>query len=144
MGSRSMYSKGRLWGWLESRGVERPLPDEPSYSWCVQTSGLVQFNGQVITSTSVKGLRQQMQIIFQDPFGSMNPRMTIESMVTEPMVIQGFGTSKKDRMDKAAALLEEVGMLPEHLKRYPHEFSGGQRQRICIARALAVERIHHL
>ena len=69
----------------------------------------------------------------------MNPRMTIEAMVTEPMLIQGFGKSKKNRIDKAAALLEEVGMLPEHLKRYPHEFSGGQRQRICIARALAVE-----
>lgn len=131
--------KGQTLGLVGESGCGKTTTGRAILQLVRPTSGLVQFNGQVITSTSVKGLRQQMQIIFQDPFGSMNPRMTIESMVTEPMVIQGFGTSKKDRMDKAAALLEEVGMLPEHLKRYPHEFSGGQRQRICIARALAVE-----
>jgi peptide/nickel transport system ATP-binding protein len=80
-----------------------------------------------------------MQIIFQDPYGSMNPRMTIEAAITEPMVIQGIGTSARERRDRAAALLEEVGLEARHLRRYPHEFSGGQRQRICIARALAVE-----
>jgi peptide/nickel transport system ATP-binding protein len=80
-----------------------------------------------------------MQIIFKDPYGSMNPRMTIESAVTEPMVIQKIGKNAADRRDRAVALLEEVGLKPEHLRRYPHEFSGGQRQRICIARSLAVE-----
>ena len=131
--------KGQTLGLVGESGCGKTTTGRAILQLVRPTSGLVQFNGLAITSTSVKGLRQQMQIIFQDPFGSMNPRMTIESMVTEPMVIQGFGTSKKDRIDKAAALLEEVGMLPEHLKRYPHEFSGGQRQRICIARALAVE-----
>jgi len=131
--------KGQTLGLVGESGCGKTTTGRAILQLVRPTSGLVQFNGQAITSTSVKGLRQQMQIIFQDPFGSMNPRMTIESMVTEPMVIQGFGTSKQDRIDKAAALLEEVGMLPEHLKRYPHEFSGGQRQRICIARALAVE-----
>lgn len=131
--------KGQTLGLVGESGCGKTTTGRAILQLVRPTSGLVQFNGQAITSTSVKGLRQQMQIIFQDPFGSMNPRMTIESMVTEPMVIQGFGTSKKDRIDKAAALLEEVGMIPEHLKRYPHEFSGGQRQRICIARALAVE-----
>ena len=80
-----------------------------------------------------------MQIIFQDPYGSLNPRMTIESAMTEPMVIQRIGGSRSDRRDRAAALLEEVDMSADHLRRYPHEFSGGQRQRICIARAIAVE-----
>jgi peptide/nickel transport system ATP-binding protein len=80
-----------------------------------------------------------MQIIFQDPYGSLNPRMTVETAITEPMVIQGIGKTRRERRDRAAALLEEVGMQPVHLRRYPHEFSGGQRQRICIARAIAVE-----
>ena len=83
--------------------------------------------------------RSRMQIIFQDPYGSLNPRMTIEAAITEPMVIQGIGKNRRERRDRAAALLEEVGMQPVHLRRYPHEFSGGQRQRICIARAIAVE-----
>jgi peptide/nickel transport system ATP-binding protein len=78
-----------------------------------------------------------MQIIFQDPYGSLNPRMTIESAITEPMAIQKIGTSRADRRDRAAALLREVDLTPNLLRRYPHEFSGGQRQRICIARALA-------
>ncbi len=90
-------------------------------------------------SGDMRRMRRKMQIIFQDPYGSMNPRMTIESSLTEPMYIHKLGTNGQDRRDKAVALLEEVGMMPEHLRRYPHEFSGGQRQRICIARALAVE-----
>jgi peptide/nickel transport system ATP-binding protein len=69
----------------------------------------------------------------------MNPRLTIEAAITEPMVVQNIGSGSKDRRDRAVALLEEVGMKSEHLYRYPHEFSGGQRQRICIARSLAVE-----
>src|SRR6187549_3018533 len=84
-------------------------------------------------------MRRRLQIIFQDPYGSMNPRMTIEAALTEPMVIQKVGKSGKERRDRAVALLEEVGLEAAHLRRYPHEFSGGQRQRICIARALTVE-----
>ena len=92
-----------------------------------------------LNSGDMRRMRRKLQIIFQDPYGSMNPRITIESSLTEPMYIHKLGTSGQDRRDKAVALLEEVGMKPEHLRRYPHEFSGGQRQRICIARALAVE-----
>jgi peptide/nickel transport system ATP-binding protein len=106
------------------------------------TAGEVVFDGSVVSSFSrseMRPLRQEMQIIFQDPFGSMNPRMTIQAAIIEPMKLQRIGSSRTDRIDRAAALLEEVGMLPEHLRRYPHEFSGGQRQRICIARSLAVE-----
>ncbi|MEW4454798.1 ABC transporter ATP-binding protein [Bremerella sp. JC817] len=106
------------------------------------TSGTVEFEGIDVRSLRGKALREmrkKIQIIFQDPYGSLNPRMTIESAVCEPMVIQGIGGSKKDQRDRAAYLMNEVGMNPDHLRRYPHEFSGGQRQRICIARALAVE-----
>jgi peptide/nickel transport system ATP-binding protein len=88
---------------------------------------------------AMRQMRRKLQIIFQDPYGSMNPRMTIEAALTEPMVIQRIGKDGKDRRERAVALLEEVGLEAAHLRRYPHEFSGGQRQRICIARALTVE-----
>ncbi len=106
------------------------------------TGGQVFFDGVNLAELGTKALRQmrsRMQIIFQDPYGSLNPRMTIESAITEPMVIQGIGSSRKDRRDRAAALLEEVDLEADHLRRYPHEFSGGQRQRICIARAISVK-----
>lgn len=106
------------------------------------TEGRIHFGGKdllALNAREFRALRRRMQIIFQDPYGSLNPRMTIESALTEPMVIQRIGGSRRDRRDRAAALLEEVGMSAEHLRRYPHEFSGGQRQRICIARAIAVE-----
>ena len=106
------------------------------------TGGSVRFDNVDLCGMStneLRKLRSRMQIIFQDPYGSLNPRMTIESAVTEPMVIQGIGNSRTDRRERAAALLEEVGLNGSHLRRYPHEFSGGQRQRICIARAIAVE-----
>ncbi|WP_442483867.1 ABC transporter ATP-binding protein [Aeoliella sp. SH292] len=106
------------------------------------TGGRVLYDGREVLSLgsdAMRAMRRRMQIIFQDPYGSLNPRMTIESTLTEPMIIHGLAKNKAERRDKAAALLEEVDMKPEHLRRYPHEFSGGQRQRISIARALAVE-----
>ena len=106
------------------------------------TSGTMHFGGMdigALSRTELRRLRNRMQIIFQDPYGSMNPRMTVQAALSEPMSLHGIGTSRRDRVDRAASLLEEVGLLTEHLGRYPHEFSGGQRQRICIARALAVE-----
>ena len=84
-------------------------------------------------------IRKNLQIVFQDPYASLNPRMTIERALTEPMAIHGIGEGSSERRDRAADLLREVGLQPEYLRRYPHEFSGGQRQRICIARTLAVE-----
>jgi len=104
------------------------------------TGGRVLYNGKDVASVGaadLRKLREKIQIVFQDPYGSLNPRMTIETTLTEPMVIHGIGSSKADRRDRAAALMKEVGMQSSHLRRYPHEFSGGQRQRICIARALA-------
>lgn len=79
-----------------------------------------------------------MQIIFQDPYASLNPRMTIGSILEEPLIIHNLYLSEKDRLDRVLELLNIVGLRPEHLSRYPHEFSGGQRQRVGIARALAV------
>jgi peptide/nickel transport system ATP-binding protein len=87
----------------------------------------------------LRAMRRKMQIVFQDPYGSLNPRMTIESTLVEPMIVQKLGLSRGQRRDRAAALLEEVDMKSHFLRRYPHEFSGGQRQRICIARALAAD-----
>jgi ABC-type microcin C transport system duplicated ATPase subunit YejF len=84
-------------------------------------------------------LRKDMQMVFQDPFGSLNPRMTIEGIIGEPLAIHFPEMSRAQRQDCAAALLARVGLPAESLGRYPHEFSGGQRQRIGIARALAVQ-----
>jgi oligopeptide/dipeptide ABC transporter ATP-binding protein len=83
--------------------------------------------------------RRQMQMIFQDPYSSLNPRMTVGDIVGEPIDIHKLASGKKERMERIEHLLNMVGLNPEHLNRYPHEFSGGQRQRIGIARALAVE-----
>jgi peptide/nickel transport system ATP-binding protein len=104
------------------------------------TDGSVIYNGvnlRALGGAALRAMRGKMQIVFQDPYGSLNPRMTIEAAITEPMVIQNIGANKADRRDRAAALLKEVDLSPNYLRRYPHEFSGGQRQRICIARALA-------
>ncbi len=106
------------------------------------TAGTVVFDGRRLGDldhTGMQSVRRQLQIIFQDPYSSLNPRMTVEQMITEPMLIHGIGRDSKERRARAAALLSEVGLLPEHLSRYPHEFSGGQRQRICIARTLSLE-----
>jgi ABC-type oligopeptide transport system ATPase subunit len=104
------------------------------------TSGRVTFDGEDVLSASssrMRALRREMQIIFQDPVGSLNPRMTVGSIVGEPMQVHRIATGS-DLRDRVASLLTKVGLLPEHARRYPHEFSGGQRQRIGIARALAL------
>ncbi|MHB8571391.1 MAG: ABC transporter ATP-binding protein [Candidatus Dormibacteria bacterium] len=104
------------------------------------TSGQVMFEGRDVLSVSpseLKKLRRQMQIIFQDPVGSLNPRMSVGEIVTEGLLVHGEGTPA-ERMQEAKRLLEVVGLRSSHVVRYPHEFSGGQRQRIGIARALAL------
>ncbi|GGY33420.1 ABC transporter ATP-binding protein [Bacterioplanes sanyensis] len=103
--------------------------------------GSIRFDGQEITDLNRKAfmpLRRDIQIIFQDPFSSMNPRMSIREIIEEGMLSLEVGQNEQEREATMQRLLDRVGMLPEHLNRYPHEFSGGQRQRIAIARALAV------
>jgi len=105
------------------------------------TAGEVWFEGQDVTRASreeLRALARDMQIIFQDPFASLNPRMTVGAIVGEGLVIHKLASSAQEIEQRVAKLLETVGLSPDHMRRYPHEFSGGQRQRIGIARALAV------
>ena len=104
------------------------------------TSGKVWFDGEDLTSlkpAEMRARRRSLQMIFQDPYSSLNPRMTVEQTLTEPLVLHGLARGR--HRERAAELLDLVGLAPQYLQRYPHEFSGGQRQRIGIARALAVE-----
>src|ERR1700744_1866703 len=106
------------------------------------TSGEVIFNGRDIlpmSESEFRPLRREMQMIFQDPFGSLNPRHTIFQIIGEALEIHFPQMSRSERRDRVAELLKQVGLKPEMMERYPHEFSGGQRQRIGIARALAVK-----
>ena len=102
------------------------------------TAGEVYFDGQLITEKNIGEFRKNMQIVFQDPYSSLNPRMTVADIIGEPLDIHKLYSSKKERADRIAELLNLVGLNSEHANRYAHEFSGGQRQRIGIARALAV------
>ncbi len=104
------------------------------------TAGEIEFEGRDVVSLGkheLRELRREMQIVFQDPYASLNPRMKVGSIVGEPLVIHNIGT-KKERRDRVAQLLERVGLNPDYSKRYAHEFSGGQRQRIGVARTLAL------
>jgi oligopeptide transport system ATP-binding protein len=105
------------------------------------TSGEVWFEDKNVTTLDKRALRQtrkEMQIIFQDPYASLNPRMTVRSIIGEALIIHKLVRGRRQRDDRVVQLLETVGLSSDHLRRYPHEFSGGQRQRIGIARALAV------
>ena len=104
------------------------------------TSGSIRFNGQELVGLSqaqLRPMRRQLQMIFQDPYGSLNPRMTVGEILAEPLEIHGLARGAAAR-EQAARLLERVGLEASHLDHYPHQFSGGQRQRVCIARALTL------
>jgi oligopeptide transport system ATP-binding protein len=106
------------------------------------TAGTVTINNQDLTKLKpgeLRRMRRHMQMIFQDPYASLNPRMTIGSIIAEPLVIHGLAKSRKERNERVQELMRVVGLNPYYANRYPHEFSGGQRQRIGIARALAVQ-----
>jgi len=105
------------------------------------TSGRIVFEGQDITHQQARTgtFRRRMQMVYQDPYGSLNPRMRVRDIVGEPLEVHGLAGHKSDHAERIATLLHTVGLLPDMADRYPHEFSGGQRQRIGIARALALE-----
>lgn len=103
------------------------------------TSGEFRFNGELVNDQSIRHLRKEMQMVFQDPYSSLNPRMTVEDIIGEPLDVHKLYTTRAGRREKILSLMETVGLNAEHATRYAHEFSGGQRQRIGIARALAVD-----
>src|SRR5437762_2163133 len=106
------------------------------------TSGQVMFEGRDLSGldlTELRPVRRRMQVIFQDPYSSLNPRMTVGQILAEPIAVHGIIPSARGRRERVRELLQRVGLLPQHAERYPHQLSGGQRQRVGIARALAVE-----
>lgn len=133
--------KGEVLGLVGESGSGKTTVGRTILRLIEPTEGSIKFNGQEITTLpkpQLRPFRRKMQIIFQDPFASLNPRMTVGDIIAEPLVIHGIGTPA-ERQERVANLLRTVGLSPDHVRRYPHEFSGGQRQRIGIARALAVE-----
>ena len=102
------------------------------------TGGEVLFNGESVTRNNISSMRQNMQMVFQDPYSSLDPRMTVEDIIGEPLDVHKLYENKDERREKILTLMSYVGLNSEHATRYAHEFSGGQRQRIGIARALAV------
>ena len=103
------------------------------------TGGTVKFDGEIITAKNIQPMRRRMQMVFQDPYSSLDPRMTVEDIIGEPLDVHRLYANGRERREKILHLMELVGLNAEHATRYAHEFSGGQRQRIGIARALAVD-----
>jgi peptide/nickel transport system ATP-binding protein len=131
--------KGKTLGLVGESGCGKTTLGRSILRLIEPSTGSIIYNGRDIThvyAEELRLLRRKMQIIFQDPYSSLNPRMTISEILTEPLNIHHIGNSKRERLDMAKELFTKVGLNLSQLNRYPHEFSGGQRQRICIARAL--------
>ncbi|HLR61491.1 MAG TPA: oligopeptide/dipeptide ABC transporter ATP-binding protein [Lentibacillus sp.] len=135
-------NKGETFGLVGESGCGKTTVGRTIMALYDKTSGDVVYDGQNVHELNDKGIfnfYRHMQMIFQDPYASLNPRSTVKEVIAEPMEVHGLYPNKKEQLDRVIQLLEEVGLNRDHAERYPHEFSGGQRQRIGIARALALD-----
>lgn len=134
--------KGETFGIVGESGCGKSTAGRTIIGLYDQTDGEVIFEGKNVHSLDMRekfSMYQKMQMIFQDPYASLNPRSTVLEIISEPMEVHGLYPNKRERQERVYQLLEDVGLSREHANRYPHEFSGGQRQRIGIARALALD-----
>ncbi len=134
-------NRGEVLGLVGESGSGKTTAGRSLLRLIEPTAGSIRFDGEEITGlppAKMRALRRRMQIVFQDPYASLDPRQRVRDVIGEALTIHNIGT-KADRRDRIAALLQKVGLTADAMDRYPHEFSGGQRQRIGIARALAVE-----
>ncbi len=136
-----MLREGETLSLVGESGCGKTTTGQAALRLIPATAGRIRFMGTDITDFSrseMRPLRRKMQVVYQDPFGSLNPRMEAADLISEPMLVHGIGQSRAERRGLAAELLETVGLSRDFIDRYPHEFSGGQRQRLAIARALSV------
>lgn len=134
-------NRGETFGIVGESGCGKSTTGRLVMQLLKPTAGSVIFDGRELTTMNkeeLRQLRQEIQMVFQDPYASLNPRKTVEDIIMEPLIIHNIG-NKEERLEKVYRLIAKVGLNVSHAKRYPHEFSGGQRQRIGIARALALE-----
>ena len=134
-------AKGATLGLVGESGCGKSTTGRAILRLVPPTSGSALLNGRDLFTLSpgdLRAARREMQMIFQDPYASLNPRMTVLEIISEPLRVHGLCRSSKDALSQTAALMERVGLSPTYLRRYPHEFSGGQRQRVGIARAIAL------
>ncbi len=131
-------NKGETLGLVGESGCGKTTVGRSILRLYEPTSGHVFFNGEEVTKNNINAMRKKMQMVFQDPYSSLDPRMTVEDIIGEPLDVHKLYSNKKERREKILELMNYVGLNSEHATRYAHEFSGGQRQRIGIARALAV------